>query len=91
MELICDYVREASTIIGDTYYRVDLNIQPLFLLIDKIMAAIQIPQGKRYVTTYLNRDVIERLDKIRGWKPRSRIVEELLLEFVERETGSKNT
>jgi len=48
---------------------------------------MRIPEGKCYLTTYVDRETMEELDKLRGEIPRNRIVRRAINQFLERETA----
>lgn len=47
-------------------------------------------QGKKYITAYLNCDVIKKLDEFRGEVPRNKVVQRAINQFLEREHGNKS-
>jgi hypothetical protein len=44
---------------------------------------------KRYLTAYINREVIAQVDDYRRNTPRSQIVQKALIQFLEREVPTK--
>jgi hypothetical protein len=50
---------------------------------------VQLPEGKCYLTTYMDRETIEQIDKLRGEVPRNIVVRRALKQFLERESGKR--
>jgi hypothetical protein len=50
---------------------------------------VQLPEGKCYLTTYVDHKTIEQIDKLRGEVPRNIVVRRALKQFLERETGKR--
>src|SRR5215217_2545937 len=44
---------------------------------------MKLPEGKCYLTTYVDREMMEELDKMRGEVPRNRVVRRAINDFLE--------
>ena len=64
-------------------------MQTTLSLLEKSMA-LQSPEGreKKYLTAYLNRGTIDKIDNLRGEVPRSRVVQRALNQYLERELSA---